>query len=137
MLFERALSKATIHQLRVLATNRHSPSKPSRSTAPQHFRATSLWRVYYLSPPQPHGRKSQAHTPSLLYYNCPGRIFYTPTSLRVLRSSTYNLRRSIWINFLHGHRVPWTARNHWVHLPYCLFSAPIKIPLHIQPPLRL
>ncbi|TKC53221.1 hypothetical protein EI555_007544, partial [Monodon monoceros] len=94
----RVLSKAITHQSskkgfdmgRVLGTNRHSTSKPSRSTAPQHFRATSLWRVYYLSPPQPYGRKSQARTPSPLYYK--------------------RHRRSIRINFLHGHRIPLTAR---------------------------
>eukprot|EP00069_Balaena_mysticetus_P001022 bmy_14930T0 len=39
--------------------------------------------VYHLGPPQPYGRKSQTHTPSPLYDNCPGRIFYTPTSLGV------------------------------------------------------
>ena len=121
----------------VLSANRHSPSKTSRSTAPQHFRATSLWRVYYLSPPKPYGRKSQARTPSPLYYNRHRCIFYTPTSLRVLWSSSYNFRWSIRINFLQGHRIPLTACNHWVYFPYYLFPTPIKIPLHIQPPLRL
>ncbi|KAB0389255.1 hypothetical protein E2I00_019307, partial [Balaenoptera physalus] len=50
---EKALSKATTHQPRALATNRHSPLKPPRSTTPQHFRAIGLWCIHYLSPSQP------------------------------------------------------------------------------------
>ncbi|TKC41968.1 hypothetical protein EI555_003222, partial [Monodon monoceros] len=43
MLFEKAPSKAITHQSRVLGANRHSPSKPPRAAASQHFCAISLW----------------------------------------------------------------------------------------------
>eukprot|EP00069_Balaena_mysticetus_P004514 bmy_04576T0 len=52
-------------------------------------------------------------------------------------SEYYGLRWGLRIDFLHSHRIPQTTCNYWVYLPCCLFPAPIKIPLHIQPPLRL
>ncbi|TKC47357.1 hypothetical protein EI555_010203 [Monodon monoceros] len=110
----------------VLATNRHSHLKPPRSTTPQHSYAIGLWCIHYLSPSQPYRRKFR-----------PRCLFYTPTSITVLQSPIYDLRSSLRINFLRSHRIPRTTCNYWFYFPCCLFPTPIKIPLHIQQPLRL
>ena len=79
----------------------------------------------------------EPHVTSPVYYYCARCIFHIITSLRILWSSFYHLRWSLWLNLLHSHRFPWPPRHYWIYFPNCLLLPPTKIPFHLQPPLRL
>lgn len=116
---------------RMLTAYGYSPPQPPRSSPPQHVSPTSFRSIYHLSPPQPDRRKSQPHTPSSIYHYLPRSLLYPTTSLRILRNFFHNRRRSIWLNILHGHRIPWPTCYYWLNFPYRMLPTPIEIPLHI------
>ena len=122
---------------RLLTTNRNSPTKPPRSTPTKHLNPPRLRSIHYLSPSQPNRRGPKTHNPSTIHHHCTRRILHPPPSLRILRSTIHNLRRSVWIHFLCGYRVSRVARNHRIYFPSSMLTTTTKIPLHIQPPLRL
>ena len=122
---------------RLLTTNRNSPTKPPRSTPTKHLNPPRLRSIHYLSPSQPNRRGPKTHNPSTIHHHCTRRILHPPPSLRILRSTIHNLRRSVWIHFLCGYRISRVARNHRIYFPSSVLTTTTKIPLHIQPPLRL
>eukprot|EP00069_Balaena_mysticetus_P009233 bmy_20066T0 len=96
---------------------RHLPSKPTRGTTPQHLSPISLRGTHHLSLPQPHRRKPNTYAPSPFYDNCVACLLHTSTSLRIVQNTFYNFRWGIWINFLHGYRIPWPTWNDWFYIP--------------------
>ena len=68
---------------RVLATNRHSPLKPPRSTTPQHFCAIGLWCIHYLSPSQP-AEGNHKHILQALFITIALGVYFT-----LLQASQY------------------------------------------------
>ena len=80
------------------------------------------------------------HVTSPVYYYCTRCIFHIITSLRILWSTFYHLRWSLWLNLLHSYRFPRLPRlphHYWIYFPNCLLLPPTKIPFYLQPPLRL
>lgn len=121
----------------LLTSSRHHPPKPTRCTSPQHLCSSGLRSLYYLSPSQPYRRQSQTHTPITTYYNLPRSLFYTTTSIRILRNPIYNLWRGLWLYILHSHRIPRPPRHYRLYLPNRMPSPTTKISLYIQSPLRI
>ncbi|TKC47097.1 hypothetical protein EI555_012306, partial [Monodon monoceros] len=148
MLFEKALSKATTHQLskRDLSTDLTPTPElggcwPPTGVHPRNplevlLLNTSVLLASGVSITWAHHSITEGdrkHILQALFITITLGIYFT-----ILQASEYyGLRWGLRINFLHSHRIPQTTCNYWVYLPCCLFPAPIKIPLHIQPPLWL
>ena len=58
-------------------------------------------------------------------------ILYIITSLRILWSTLYYLRWSLWLNLLRSHRLPWPPRHYWIYFLNCLFLLPTKISFYL------
>ncbi|KAB0396666.1 hypothetical protein E2I00_008634 [Balaenoptera physalus] len=118
-------SKSYLHtyHLRISSTKadadhpRHLPSKPTRGTTPQHLSPISLRGTHHLILPQPHRRKPNTYAPSPFYDNCAVCLLHTSTSLRIVQNAFYNFRWCIWIDFLHGYRIPRPTWNDWFYFP--------------------
>lgn len=108
-----------------------------RSPALEYLCITSLQSISHLSPSQPHRRKQKSHTLSSFYHNCPGHLFHTLTSLRVLQNIIYHIRWILWLNFLCSHRISWITCSYWIKFPCCLFFMFIKISFYTQSSLWL
>lgn len=80
---------------------------------------------------------NQNHILQALYHNCPGHLFHTLTSLRVLQNIIYHIRWILWLNFLCSHRISWITCSYWINFPCCLFFMFIKISFYIQSSLWL
>lgn len=121
----------------LLAPNRYSPTQSPRSPITQHFRPSSLRSLNHLSPPQPYRRKPQPHATSPIHHHCPRCILHTPTSLRILRSTLYHLRRRLRLDLFRSHWIPWPPCNYWIYFLNRLLFPSTKISLYLKSPLWL
>lgn len=121
----------------MLTTHRYYPSEPARSTTSQYFSTSCIRSVHYLSSSQLNRGKPQAHTPSPIHYYLSRRVFYTPTSLRVLWGILHYFRWSLRLNFFHSDWISRTSCNHWLNFSHSLFPTTTTLSFHIKSPFRL
>lgn len=121
----------------MLAPHRNYPTRPLWSATPQHSRTTSIRGYSNMSPPQHYGGRTET-SHSVFNINYSTRVlFYCTPSHRILWSALHNRRRSLRLNILRGHRIPWTTRHYWINLLGSMSSTSNSIPLYIWTPFWL
>ena len=122
---------------RLLATHRHYPPRPLRSSSSKHSRPTCLRSYSYLSPPQHHRRRTKTSNPLTSSNNSTWLLLYFPTRYRVLRGPLHTCRRSLRFHLLRSNRLPRTSRHHRLDLLSYLPTTSSPVPFYIRTPLRV
>ena len=120
-----------------LTSYRHHPTKSLRCPPSKYCSSLSIRSICHMSTSQDSQYIPKKHNPSPYYYNLPRHLFHPPSSRRILRSTIFYCRQSLWFHLLCSHRIPWLTRSYRYFLPICMFTPNTSQSLLPRTPLRV